>query len=78
MRTSLIRARYVIRRAVGRTQVAMVEDGAVFQRDCTIVEVGRYDELVTRCQPDEVLGSPDHLVLPGWLDVRGRAAFAAC
>jgi cytosine/adenosine deaminase-related metal-dependent hydrolase len=66
MPTSLIRGKYVICRVVGRTEVATIEDGAIFQRDGTIVEVGGYDELVARHQPDEVLGSPDHVVLPGF------------
>ncbi len=66
MVTSLIRGKYVICRVVGRTEVAMIEDGAVFQRDGTIVEIGPYADLVARYQPDEVLGSPDHVVLPGF------------
>src|SRR5690348_4054528 len=66
MVTSLIRGKYVICRVVGRTEVAMIEDGAVFQRDGTIVEIGPYADLAARYRPDEVLGSPDHVVLPGF------------
>lgn len=68
MATSLIRGRYVICKVVDRHHAQVVEDGAVFQRDGTIVEVGPYAELARRHRPDEVLGSDRHLVLPGLIN----------
>jgi cytosine/adenosine deaminase-related metal-dependent hydrolase len=64
--SSLIRGKYVISRVVSRTDVQLIADGAVFQRDGKVVEVGPYDDLATRYQPDEVLGSPEHVVMPGF------------
>jgi cytosine/adenosine deaminase-related metal-dependent hydrolase len=65
MVSSLIRGRYVICRATGRTEAEIIEDGAVFQRDGRIVEIGRYDALRQRHTPDEEVGSASHVVLPG-------------
>jgi 5-methylthioadenosine/S-adenosylhomocysteine deaminase len=65
MASSLIRGRYVVTRAVGRDQAEVLEDAAVFQRDGVIQEVGPYETLRHRHQAEEVLGSPDHVVLPG-------------
>jgi 5-methylthioadenosine/S-adenosylhomocysteine deaminase len=66
MASSLIRGKYVIPKVISRTEAQVIDDGAVFQRDGTIVEVGRYEELATKYQPDAVLGSPDHVVMPGF------------
>ena len=60
MPSTLVRGKYVI-----ASEAAVIEDGAVFQRDGTIVAVGRYDELAARYPADETLGSSDHVVLPG-------------
>ena len=68
MASSLIRGRYVICRALSRTEAEIIEDGAVFQRDGRIVEIGPYEELSARHRPDEELGSPDHVVLPGFVN----------
>jgi cytosine/adenosine deaminase-related metal-dependent hydrolase len=62
----LIRGKYVISKAVSRTEVELIADGAVFQRDGKIVEVGPYDDLSSRHQPDEIIGSPDKVVIPGF------------
>ncbi len=59
MASSLVRGRYVIASAD-----TVIEDGAVFQHDGTIVAVGPAADLA-RYRADEVLGSPDHVVLPG-------------
>jgi 5-methylthioadenosine/S-adenosylhomocysteine deaminase len=65
MTSSLIRGKYVICKVTGRDEAQVIDDGAVFQRDGTIVEVGPYDELASKHRPDEILGSAEHLVLPG-------------
>ena len=65
MASTLVRGKYVISHATGRDSVAVIENGAVVQRDGRIVAIGPYPELARRHETDEVLGSPDHVVLPG-------------
>src|SRR6266498_5427872 len=65
MATSLIRGKYVICKVSNRTAAEVITDGAVVQRDCVIIEVGSDQEVAPRYQPDEVLGSADHVVMPG-------------
>jgi 5-methylthioadenosine/S-adenosylhomocysteine deaminase len=43
----------------------VIADGAVYQEDGVIVEVGRYRDLAAKWHPDEVLGGDDSVVLPG-------------
>ena len=43
----------------------VISDGAVFQRDGAIVEVGRYDDLRARQPQEEVIGSSNYVVMPG-------------
>ncbi len=68
MASSLVRGRHVICRVRSRADAEVVDDGAVFQQDGTIVEVGPYRELAARHRPDEVLGSSEHVVMPGLVD----------
>ncbi len=68
MGSSLVRGRFVVCRATGKDSSEIVEDGAVFQRDGEIVEIGPYDELAARHRPDEVLGSRDYAVIPGLIN----------
>jgi 5-methylthioadenosine/S-adenosylhomocysteine deaminase len=68
MPSSLIRGKYVVAKVANRTEVEVIPDGAVFQRDGVIVEVGRHADLAARHRPDEVLGSPDHVVVPGFVN----------
>jgi cytosine/adenosine deaminase-related metal-dependent hydrolase len=63
--SSLIRGRYVVSKVVSRTEAVITEDGAVFQVDGRIVEVGAAADLARRYAADEVLGSSGHLVIPG-------------
>jgi 5-methylthioadenosine/S-adenosylhomocysteine deaminase len=68
MASSLIRGRYVVAKVANRTEAEVIVDGAVFQRDGVIVDVGRWADLAARYRPDEVLGSPDHVVVPGFVN----------
>ena len=68
MASSLIRGKYVIGKAENRTDVAVIEDGAVFQRDGTVVEIGRQQDLAAKYQPDAILGSTGHVVMPGFVN----------
>jgi cytosine/adenosine deaminase-related metal-dependent hydrolase len=66
MPSSLIRGKYVITRVIGPTRAEVIADGAVFQRDGTVVEVGPYQDVRAKYEPDEVLGSSEHVVIPGF------------
>jgi 5-methylthioadenosine/S-adenosylhomocysteine deaminase len=68
MPSSLIRGKYVVARVESRTQARVILDGAVFQRDGVVVEVGPCEELRARHRPDEVLGSGEEVVLPGFVN----------
>jgi cytosine/adenosine deaminase-related metal-dependent hydrolase len=68
MSSSLIRGRYVITRILGPHDAHVINDGAVFQKDGVIVEVGGYQHLAAKYRPDEVVGSPDHLIIPGFVN----------
>ena len=68
MSSSLIRGKHIVCKAASRTDAQVVDDGAVFQKDGLIVEVGPYRELAAKHQAEEVLGSPGHIVLPGFVN----------
>ncbi|MGH8065554.1 MAG: amidohydrolase family protein [Candidatus Entotheonellia bacterium] len=68
MASSLIRGKYVICKVTGRTAADVIEDGAVFQRDGRIIDIGKHQELAAKHQPDEVLGSDQHVVMPGFVN----------
>jgi cytosine/adenosine deaminase-related metal-dependent hydrolase len=63
--STLIRGRYVISRITGPSSAVVVSDGAVAQQDGSIVAVGSYGELAARYPGWPVVGSRDHIVLPG-------------
>jgi len=66
MATSLIRGKYVICRAgADAADTTIISDGAVFQRDGVIVDVGPYEKLMETVQADEVIGGANFLVFPG-------------
>ena len=58
----------MVARAVGRDGAEVLEDAAVFQQDGVIQDIGPYETLRRRHQPNEVLGSSDHVVLPGFVN----------
>src|SRR5881296_2005663 len=65
MALSLIRGKYIISKIRSRTTADVIEDGAVVQRDGTILAVGPYTALAQHYQPDETFGSAEHVVMPG-------------
>ena len=66
MSTSIIRGKYLISRAGESEDTSLViADGAVFQRDGLIVDVGSYQSLRSRYEADHYLGGPEYLVIPG-------------
>ena len=66
MGSTLIRGRYVITGAASGV-ASVIEDGAVLERDGTIVEVGPAASLAHHAV-DRTLGSPGHVVLPGFVN----------
>ncbi len=65
MTLSLVRGKYVVCKVTGPHSAEVVADGAVLQRDGLIEAVGAYREL-NRQHPDaEVIGSGNHIVMPG-------------
>ena len=65
MTLSLVRGKYVVCKVTGPHSAEVVSDGAVLQRDGLIEAVGAYREL-NRQHPDaEVIGSGNHIVMPG-------------
>ncbi len=68
MNTTIVRGRQVVCGITGRDSAEVVANGAVVVQDGAIVEVGRYNELIGRYQPDEVIGSSRHVVIPGLIN----------
>lgn len=68
MSSSIIRGRHVVCKVTGRNEATVIDDGAVVEREGTIVEVGTFADVSERHQADEVLGSPEHVVLPGFVN----------
>ena len=65
MAMSLVRGKYVVCKVNDPWSADVVSDGAVLQRDGRIEEVGDHGEL-SRMHPEaEVIGSPNHIVMPG-------------
>ena len=76
MASSLIHGEYVICRAGADAESStVITDGAVFQQDGIIEDVGAYDELRSRHQYDEDIGGRDYMVIPGLVNAHhhGRA-----
>ena len=68
MTSTLVRGKYVICKVTGPTSAEVVSDGAVFQRDGEIIEVGSYNDLRARHPTEEVIGSPNYVVMPGLIN----------
>jgi cytosine/adenosine deaminase-related metal-dependent hydrolase len=66
MASSLIHGKYVIAGVNSPTHALVVDDGAVYQEDGIIVEVGPFAELSRKYQPDQVLGASDTVIVPGF------------
>ena len=65
MASSLVRGKYVICKITGPDSADVVVDGAVYQHDGEILEVGSYDELRVRHPSEDVIGSLNFVVMPG-------------
>lgn len=66
--TTMVRGRYVLLRAIDDTTVETLEDAAVLQVDGRIAEIGPFADIAARHPGIEVLGGPDALVVPGFVN----------
>jgi 5-methylthioadenosine/S-adenosylhomocysteine deaminase len=64
-RRSLVRGRHILLKALDDKTVDVLDDGAILQVDGRIQEIGRFAELASRYPEVTVIGSPDHIVIPG-------------
>ena len=78
MSSTLVRGKYVIRKITGPSSAEVVSDGAVFQRDGEIVEVGGYEDLKNRHPGAEVIGSSNYVVMPGLVDDHSHMGLTPC
>jgi cytosine/adenosine deaminase-related metal-dependent hydrolase len=65
---SLVRGKHVVCKVTGRDSALVLDDGAVYQENGSIVEVGPFAELAAKYQPDAILGSERQVVMPGMVD----------
>src|SRR5919109_2006929 len=68
MPSSLVHGKYVVCKVLSRTEAYVIEDGAVFQRDGTILDIGPRRELAAKYRPDDVIGSDRCVVMPGFVN----------
>lgn len=67
MSSKLVYGKYVICDAD-----AIIPSGALYIEEDVIVAIGSYDEITTTYTADEVLGSSDFLVTPGFINAHGH------
>ncbi len=68
MGSSLIWGQQLIAQAGAAGDVFVIPNGALYQQDGQILDLGPVDELRARHTPDEEIGSPHHVVLPGLIN----------
>ena len=68
MPSSLIRGKYVVAKVTGSESAVVIHNGAVYQEDGRIVEVGPYQGLKEKYPQAQGIGSPEHLVMPGLIN----------
>ena len=68
MSSSIIRGKYLVARVRDDGASEIIRDGALYQENGEIKDVGPYSEVKSRRQPDEELGSDRHMVIPGLIN----------
>ncbi|HDR9101769.1 TPA: amidohydrolase family protein [Burkholderia vietnamiensis] len=61
-------AGWIVKGAVDRHTADIVRDGALYQRDGVIVEIGRRDDMVSKYPDAPRIGSPDTVLMPGFVN----------
>ncbi len=68
MPSSIIRGKYVVKRVIDKWSSEIVTDGAVFQDNGSIVEVGKYQDIRLKYDRAQVIGDGKQIVLPGLIN----------
>ena len=68
MSSSIVRGKHVITRALDRHRCEQIDDGAVLQRDGTIVAIGPFSELRAANPDVPVIGDGGQALLPGFVN----------
>lgn len=68
MTTSLIRGKYIVCKVNSRSDAQIIENGAVYQRNGTIIETGSFDDLVKKYPDEDIIGTDQDLVIPGFIN----------
>ena len=73
MASSLIRGKYIIARAgTDPDSSTVITDGAVFQKDGVIEDIGPFDDLKLRYDADEEIGGQKYLIFPGLVNAHNH------
>jgi len=78
MPSSLVRGKYVVCKVNDDRSSQIIEDGAVFQRDGEIVDIGTYSDLKAKYSADEELGSSNFAVIPGLINAHHHVGLTPC
>ena len=78
MSSTLVRGKYVICKITGPASAEVVYDGAVFQRDGEIMEIGKYEDLRALHPEAEVIGSSRYVVMPGLANDHFHVGLTPC
>ena len=68
MSSSIIRGKYLVARVLDDGASEIIRDGALYQENGEIKDVGPYAEVKSRRHPDEEIGSDRHMVIPGLIN----------
>jgi 5-methylthioadenosine/S-adenosylhomocysteine deaminase len=68
MATVLVRGKAVVKRVADDGTPVIVDNGAVLVRDSLIAEVGDYDDLCKKHPSVNVIGTPAHVISPGFVN----------
>jgi cytosine/adenosine deaminase-related metal-dependent hydrolase len=68
MTSTLVRGKAIICKVDRQNRPVLVEDGAVLVRGGVIMAVGRFAELSRRHADATIVGSPEHVVTPGFVN----------
>ena len=68
MSSTIIKGKYVLCKVNDEDAVEVVSDGAVFQENGEIIDVGEYNRIKADYIADEEIGSDQHVVLPGLIN----------
>ena len=77
MSSLLVRGKYIICKVVGPDDALIITDGAVYSEGGCIVEVGDYQSLKENHPFAEMVGSLDHVVIPGLVNDHDHVGFSA-